>query len=714
MDIVVSFLLMCILSLCCLSIYGYGFFSWPFLLVAVTGIIVFSISMYTNKHNRTGTLLVAIFWVLEFSILTYALRMGNSESGMNFQQWLLTVGDEAKSSDYYLIVLATFTAAFFGFTVFYFVEVKYRVSLLTLVSIMPCVLYAKVIAEVDNYYLVLIAFLNLLAGIYHVRAKRYSTKEEFKRLMVTLLTGDEENSENNQVKIRSLTALLFTFIIIAVAAVLPRKQEAIYYDRFEELFLNTGKQTPGSEDLSVLNEISGNADSYQGDNNRRLFTIRGEMAPYMKRQNFDLYDYKNNYWTKDNELDVFRDPERLGDVSHRNLSLDRMVEAVNELNIYAPQLVEAHSLQGLLQENYDKTSEDKVYSLSIYTNNLSPEYYLQTARSVALVSHMGKNRWYNLYVMRDKGVGASYIDAGAGNMGLYESERFLQEAYTALEGKGNSSKCIKAFLDATSEAVYYRQEMVDNTLMASPRIMNLSDEITKGLTYDYEKAYAIQDYFYNGEFKYDLGYQAPDDSIEYFLFESKTGTCSEFATAYTLLARCAGLCVRYAEGFVPTSSSREDYYYIKESGSHAYPEVFLPMMGWMVFEPTISGGGGAPTLWDKIGLDVAMDYSLMWTIGIIGFCIAIAFLVLRTLFPLFSELVFRIGLLFVPKHKRPKKLYMRLNKAFARKYGRYILSLTPREFAAEYSDKKKGKKSIEDLVEALEKNVYAKKTADMD
>ena len=72
------------------------------------------------------------------------------------------------------------------------------------------------------------------------------------------------------------------------------------------------------------------------------------------------------------------------------------------------------------------------------------------------------------------------------------------------------------------------------------------------------------------------------------VFTSKTGTCSDFATAYTLMARSLGLTVRYTEGFSPDITSEENVFRIRASGSHAYPEVYIQNAGWMVFEPTVS------------------------------------------------------------------------------------------------------------------------------
>ena len=164
------------------------------------------------------------------------------------------------------------------------------------------------------------------------------------------------------------------------------------------------------------------------------------------------------------------------------------------------------------------------------------------------------------------------------------------------DSESEEYKTVCAFLEEYENAVNYRK---DHPTEVSPEIRVLSQEITAGLEYDYQKAEAIEKYFYNNGFIYSLAYRPPEgmDTAEYFLFESKTGTCSDFATAFTLLARAAGLSVRYAEGFVPDAGNEpmENSYFIYTENAHAYPEVYIAGAGWKIYEPTVpdlTGGNG--------------------------------------------------------------------------------------------------------------------------
>lgn len=66
---------------------------------------------------------------------------------------------------------------------------------------------------------------------------------------------------------------------------------------------------------------------------------------------------------------------------------------------------------------------------------------------------------------------------------------------------------------------------------------------------DYEKAQALVDYFEQNGYVYDNEYEPDDESIAYFLFTSKRGNCTNYATSMTLMARMLGLPARYVEGF---------------------------------------------------------------------------------------------------------------------------------------------------------------------
>ena len=86
----------------------------------------------------------------------------------------------------------------------------------------------------------------------------------------------------------------------------------------------------------------------------------------------------------------------------------------------------------------------------------------------------------------------------------------------------------------------------------------LAKSITENCKNDYEKAQALVDYFEQNGYVYDNEYEPDDESIAYFLFTSKRGNCTNYATSMTLMARMLGLPARYVEGFAAYEKNEED------------------------------------------------------------------------------------------------------------------------------------------------------------
>jgi transglutaminase-like putative cysteine protease len=114
------------------------------------------------------------------------------------------------------------------------------------------------------------------------------------------------------------------------------------------------------------------------------------------------------------------------------------------------------------------------------------------------------------------------------------------------------------------------------------------DTVTKGKATAYDKAVALNDYFYaHGGFTYDLNpaVDTSQDPITTFL-ENKRGFCEQFAGTMAYLARLAGIPARVVVGFTPGSSESGGALLVTNKDAHAWPELYFPHAGWVRFEPT--------------------------------------------------------------------------------------------------------------------------------
>lgn len=124
------------------------------------------------------------------------------------------------------------------------------------------------------------------------------------------------------------------------------------------------------------------------------------------------------------------------------------------------------------------------------------------------------------------------------------------------------------------------------------RVHDLAEEITAGLNSDYQKLQAIEAYL-QANYAYTLTPgMVPQgrDFVDYFLFDSKQGYCTYFATSMAVLARCVGIPTRYVQGFAARldRSVGDGEYEVRNNEAHSWPEAYLEGVGWVQFEPTAS------------------------------------------------------------------------------------------------------------------------------
>lgn len=94
--------------------------------------------------------------------------------------------------------------------------------------------------------------------------------------------------------------------------------------------------------------------------------------------------------------------------------------------------------------------------------------------------------------------------------------------------------------------------------------------------------------FRDGGFTYDL--DAPPlgrNSIDDFLFDTRTGFCEHYASAFTFLMRAAGVPARVVVGYQGGYwNDFAHYLLVRQSDAHAWSEVWLDGRGWVRVDPT--------------------------------------------------------------------------------------------------------------------------------
>lgn len=77
------------------------------------------------------------------------------------------------------------------------------------------------------------------------------------------------------------------------------------------------------------------------------------------------------------------------------------------------------------------------------------------------------------------------------------------------------------------------------------------------------------------------------DPVDQFLFETRSGFCEHYASAFTFLMRAAGIPARVVTGYLGGEVNPVDgYVVVRQSDAHAWSEVWLPGEGWVRVDPT--------------------------------------------------------------------------------------------------------------------------------
>ncbi|MFC4787320.1 transglutaminase TgpA family protein [Nocardioides sp. MAHUQ-72] len=141
------------------------------------------------------------------------------------------------------------------------------------------------------------------------------------------------------------------------------------------------------------------------------------------------------------------------------------------------------------------------------------------------------------------------------------------------------------------------KDYLDTPTDLPPMVRTLANEVTRDAPSRYEKAVALQNWFSStGHFTYDLHAQPGNgvDDLVAFLSTGdggRTGYCEQFAAAMAVMARTLGIPARVAVGFLEPDEVGPGVWEYSSHDLHAWPELFIPGSGWVLFEPTPAGAG---------------------------------------------------------------------------------------------------------------------------
>ena len=195
-------------------------------------------------------------------------------------------------------------------------------------------------------------------------------------------------------------------------------------------------------------------------------------------------------------------------------------------------------------------------------------------------------------VLEDNGVPLEYEASSGTLVKTREAEGLAPDGFVYVVESavpGFDSEILASSTRSGMDASFYdfNTRLSDNV---PATIVAEAESVTAGLTNDFDRALALQNYFLNSErFSYDIDIAGSHgyEDLESFLFEVGRGYCQQFAAAFAVMARSIGLPTRVAVGFTwgDWDESRGEYV-VKGEHAHAWPEVYFQGTGWVILDPT--------------------------------------------------------------------------------------------------------------------------------
>lgn len=152
----------------------------------------------------------------------------------------------------------------------------------------------------------------------------------------------------------------------------------------------------------------------------------------------------------------------------------------------------------------------------------------------------------------------------------YEMTSLLQGSY----GRDDSASILRRSLQLPAEH--------------NPRTLQYAQELRKQFPDNRNLVAEVLSLFRNDKFYYTLSPPFLNDNpVDDFLFNTRSGFCEHYASAFTVLMRAAGIPARVVTGYLGGEINPVgEYILVRQADAHAWTEVWFADTGWTRIDPT--------------------------------------------------------------------------------------------------------------------------------
>ncbi|MGN0576238.1 MAG: transglutaminase family protein [Ruminococcus sp.] len=592
-------------------------------------VVCFKIFDYIARHKFVGSGAYIAVFMLFMAAARYCIGQGALEYPISFGIWFLTPQDALDYSRWYTMAMFLLFMIFTVSVVYYFTKIRYRVFMNFLIFIIPFALYGKEYEKMPTIYIILLA-----VGYVAVMIK-------FRQIA--------ENEKTVIIRKSSLwkSAAVFIVIFASAASIVPKPEIEADRTILEQMISADQFTDRLMEALGVFRDTSTGEQFRSFNDDSILYFGRSEEPLRLKTTTFSTYNYENDGWEISVADKRFRyTSEEKPITSPETGKILKAVAQAAEKDAY---FAEKYGLEDFSADNLTEpaTKKTELYCLLDGTTFAPVPTSLVKMNKPQNTDEIALIRSGLVYCVDDRfRYGETFsFEYSSNNFFSYPENKALADLmcrddyydliYDAAISINNEEPELSEFLIDNWKDSLDADVQLDYGKNA--KIYNLACEITNGLNSDYEKAIAIEKYFTENNYVYDLNYQkGKGDNAEDFIFSSKRGVCYEFATAMVLLSRAAGIPARYCEGYnmyEPYDNDRlGTNYVIKTKSAHGFPELYIRGVGWISFEPTVASS-------ESMKNGASTTSSLAFA-GILVIAAALLFLLAVKLFPTISHKFF--------------------------------------------------------------------------
>lgn len=427
----------------------------------------------------------------------------------------------------------------------------------------------------------------------------------------------------NRKDVRSRDMLPFLIGVIILASILPAKEEPISWEPVEKFFSNVRKEinqklyflaygedsTGFSVRMIGFSETDGNFWGKVTNEAAREIMKISLRAPYSSQNGYFIAaikdTYENNQWSRVEE----KEPSELKEYQWQ--LLERLYYLYRSGAVYQEEDAFCRTMNYGIQYTNLK-SQIIFYPVGCYKIENFYSEISSDGKNVEFSKKPEKEQAYyvsGLQINMENPELLAYLREQAGNgqktQPLQEGTLF-EQCVQALNLEKEEIQQITG--EAWTEKLTIRQEQIKKEDTQLPeelpgRVKDLAETITQGCKNDYDRVNAITRWLKNsGTYSYTLEpEELPEnaDVVDYFLFESKEGYCTYFASAEAILCRSIGIPARYVEGVSVRYENVEGIWYpVKEKEAHAWTQVYLDGFGWIDVDATPGYNMGTAN-WEK-------------------------------------------------------------------------------------------------------------------